>query len=298
MTTTAATAGRDPVARPTVHSTVRPTVPSTVPQTPRAPRRRVPRMGIVVGLFYAVTLLGAGGLGLLQPLLRVDPVIIELTQFGPALGVLTVFLVWRRGWRPPVAAGLTLSRPVLVRLLTVAAVATGIFAVAIGACALLGVDVDYTHPGALTHSFWVIAAAQLLGACAEESGWRCFLQPYLRTRYGVVTSGVLVGLLWGCWHVQVFAFGSAYVVAFLISAVALSVILAVLVEGTRGRNLLVAGSFHALVNLGLLLLLPEESGDLRAETIFSSACVLGALVVVGISAANGGPRTRRQERDR
>ncbi|GAA5178538.1 hypothetical protein GCM10023322_05940 [Rugosimonospora acidiphila] len=274
---TAPTADRDPVPRP----------------EPTVPARRAPRMAAVIGLYYLVTMLGAGALGLMQPLLRVDPVVIELTQFGPVLGVLAVVLVWRRGWRPPLAAGLGLSRRVLVRLLAIVAIGAGIFAATIGAYALLGADVEYTHPGALPHPFWVIAAAQLLGACAEEFGWRCFLQPYLRTRYGVMTSGTIVGVLWGLWHVQVFGYGPAYAAAFLTSAIALSVILAVVLEGARGRHLLIAGGFHALVNLGLLLLMPEETGDLRAEVLVASASVLAALVVAGARAAGGWPWTRR-----
>jgi membrane protease YdiL (CAAX protease family) len=254
-------------------------------------------MAAVIGLYYLVTMLGAGALGLVQPLLRLDPVILELTQFGPVLGVLAVLLVWRRpvrgrAWRPPLALGLGLPRQVLVRLLAVAAAGTGIFAAAIGGYALLGADVGYTRPGALPDSFWVIAAAQLLGACAEEFGWRCFLQPYLRTRYAVVASGTIVGVLWGLWHVQVFGFGPAYAAAFLISAIALSIILAVVLDGARGHHLLVAGVFHALVNLGLLLLMPEESGDLRAEVIVASACALAALAVTGACAAGRRGRGR------
>jgi membrane protease YdiL (CAAX protease family) len=274
--TTTSAAGHDPAVTP--------------------PTRRVPRMATVIGLFYAVTLLGAGGLGLVQPLLRVDPVILELAQFGPLLGVLAVLLVWRRGWRPPLAAGLALSRPVLARLLAIVVISAGIFAAAVGAYALLGVDVEYISPGALPHSLWLIAAAQLLGACAEESGWRCFLQPYLRTRYGILTSGMIVGLLWGLWHAQVFAYGPAYGGAFLISTIAISVVLAVVLEGDRGHTLLVAGSFHALINLGLLLAMPEERGDLRAETILSAACLLAALVVIGVAVASGRSRARRRRR--
>ena len=153
-------------------------------------------MAAVIGLFYAVTMVTAGLIGLGQPLLRVDPVIIELVQFAPTLGVVAVLLVWRGRWRPPLAMGVSVSRYVLIRLLTVAVLGAGIFGAVVAAYALRGADVSYTHPGTLTHSFALIAVAQFLGACGEEFGWRGFLTPYLRTRYGVLTTGTIVGLLW------------------------------------------------------------------------------------------------------
>jgi membrane protease YdiL (CAAX protease family) len=42
----------------------------------------------------------------------------------------------------------------------------------------------------------------------EEMGWTGFAIPQLRTRHSIVTTGVIVGLLWGAWHFPLFA-GSA-----------------------------------------------------------------------------------------
>ena len=39
----------------------------------------------------------------------------------------------------------------------------------------------------------------------EEMGWTGFAIPRLRMRYGFVTTGVIVGLLWGAWHYPLFA---------------------------------------------------------------------------------------------
>jgi len=41
----------------------------------------------------------------------------------------------------------------------------------------------------------------------EEMGWTGFAIPQLRTRHGVATTGVIVGLAWGMWHFPLF-FGS------------------------------------------------------------------------------------------
>ncbi len=42
----------------------------------------------------------------------------------------------------------------------------------------------------------------------EELGWTGFVTPRLRLRHGVLGTGLLMGLLWGTWHLPLFA-GSA-----------------------------------------------------------------------------------------
>jgi membrane protease YdiL (CAAX protease family) len=39
----------------------------------------------------------------------------------------------------------------------------------------------------------------------EEIGWTGFATPELRKRHGVLATGLIVGLLWGVWHVPFFA---------------------------------------------------------------------------------------------
>lgn len=41
------------------------------------------------------------------------------------------------------------------------------------------------------------------GIC-EELGWTGFVVPRMRKRYGLITTGVIVGLLWGLWHLPIF----------------------------------------------------------------------------------------------
>jgi hypothetical protein len=48
-------------------------------------------------VFYLVASVAAGALGAVQPWTHLDGQILQLTQFGPALGVLAVRLMWRGG---------------------------------------------------------------------------------------------------------------------------------------------------------------------------------------------------------
>ncbi len=224
------------------------------------------------GLFLAVAFVAAGALGAVQPATGLPEEVLQLTQFGPALGVAAV-AAWRPGQVRRLLAGRGGRGPSGAVLLSAVAVT----AVAVAGAALCGVPVAVRDPGSLAAPFGVVAAAQLLGACGEEVGWRCLLQPLLRERFGPWASSVAVGLAWGCWHVGVFTRSPAYAAGFLTATVAMSVLLGFAWERAGRWRLPVAGAFHALVNLGLLLFLDQESGATGPVLLFGAACVLVAL---------------------
>ncbi|MFE6750825.1 CPBP family intramembrane glutamic endopeptidase [Kitasatospora purpeofusca] len=236
------------------------------------------------GVFLAVAFLGAGALGAVQPATGVPTEVVQLTQFGPAAAVLAVALLWPERIRARLAGTVRAARDTawagpgrnhagLLLLLTAPLIIT----LAAGACALLDGDARLTEPRSLAHPFALIVLAQLIGACGEELGWRCYLQPLLRTRFGPLAAPVAVGLLWGAWHVQVFAQRPGYAAGFLLATVAMSVVLGLASEELRSHRLLFAGGFHTLVNLGMLLTMDEEDGTVLPMALFGGACLLAAL---------------------
>ncbi|MFJ8162196.1 CPBP family intramembrane glutamic endopeptidase [Streptomyces sp. NPDC096136] len=242
----------------------------------------------VGGVFTAVAFVAAGALGAAQPRTGIPEEVVQLTQFGPALAVGAVAVFRRRRTREllrDAAATAAGARPLGGALLLGAAGL--IVALSVLGCYAVGGEAGFTPPGSLHHSFALIAVAQLVGACGEEVGWRCFLQPLLRTRLGVLASSVTVGVLWGAWHVPVFAQAPAYAAGFLVATTAMSVLLGIALDGVGGwRRLLLAGGFHTLVNLGLLLFLDEESGAVPPMLCFGLSC----LVVAASAAAPGAGR--------
>ncbi|MFD9520918.1 CPBP family intramembrane glutamic endopeptidase [Streptomyces sp. NPDC059979] len=252
-------------------------------------QRRAPRHGWAAqaGVFLAVAFVAAGLCGALQPATGLPPEVLQLTQLGPALAVAAVALLWpgrirdrlagtlpARGSGPagrrvrPAAAGsraALLLTPVLITALSA------------GGILLLSGSLPVTSPRALAHPLALLVTAQLLGACAEEIGWRCYLQPLLRTRFGPVTSSVLVGTVWGLWHVPVLAQEPAYAAGFLTATIAMSVILGLALERVRSNRLLLAGGFHTLVNLGMLFVTDETSPAAAPMLVLGAACLAAAL---------------------
>lgn len=233
-----------------------------------------------VVVFLLGTWLGAGVLLLLQPLFGVSPDLIMLTQFGPSLGVLAVVLV-RRAQRRRTVVAVSL-RPTGMVLRRIAA-GVGILVVVLGMSAavltLIGRPVHLMAPGRLSVSLWLLAPLQFVGACGEELGWRAFLQRHLQTRWSMTVAALVVGTLWATWHVEYYGFGPVFFGAFWLSCLSMSLMMAQLVRGSGQGVLLIAGTFHWLLNLGTLMVLDVSGGDLLSMLVLAGTMTAAAAVV-------------------
>lgn len=101
----------------------------------------------------------------------------------------------------------------------------------------------------------VILVAIVISApfqAGEELGWRGYALPRLVARFGVARASILLGLIWGCWHLPQFfireadTFGQSFFV-YVAQVTALSVAMAWLWARTNG-SLLLPMLMHAAVN--------------------------------------------------
>jgi membrane protease YdiL (CAAX protease family) len=227
-----------------------------------------------VVVFYLATMAFSGILNVLQSAVGPDPDLIQLVQFAPALGVGVMFLAFRRTtrvdarFRPAkVAAG----RSALV---------VGIVVAAMLASVLVHLIAGHSwRADSLPFPVWMLVITMIVGAAGEELGWRAYLQPYLQTRFPVLGSALIVGVLWGFWHIGGFANGLAFMGLFVVMATALSVVMGVVLWRARRTNLVVATAAHAAVNLALILLFDEEGGDLFPMAVLAGVWTVTAVVV-------------------
>jgi membrane protease YdiL (CAAX protease family) len=85
-------------------------------------------------------------------------------------------------------------------------------------------------------------------APVEEFGWRGFALPLLQRRFSALGASVILGTIWGFWHLPAFfLLGPPYTLAvfpvYLIQAICLAVIMTALYNATGG-NVLIAFLFH------------------------------------------------------
>jgi membrane protease YdiL (CAAX protease family) len=145
--------------------------------------------------------------------------------------------------------------------------------------------------------------AGLAAGIFEELGWTGFAIPRLRLRYGVVVTGLIVGLLWGAWHFPLFTSSTSSA-----SAVAPVLTLAVLLFSflppfrvlmvwvyERTQSLLVAILMHASF-AGSTVVLALAAPSLPAVTYDLVLATVLWVVVAAVAVANHGHIARQSLR--
>ena len=128
-------------------------------------------------------------------------------------------------------------------------------------------------------------AAGLLGGFAEETGWTGFAAPELKPRYGFLGTGLLVGFLWGLWHIpitvwEVNASWTLFVGPLFFYAAVLPAYRVLMVwVYDRSESLLVVGLMHAsLIASTLSALQPPVQGAPLVTYYIVLAAVLWVIV--------------------
>lgn len=121
------------------------------------------------------------------------------------------------------------------------------------------------------------------GPLGEELGWRGFLQIELNKRFSLLKSSLIVGGIWGIWHLPLWFISGfqgvnllLYIAFFMIGLVAFSVIIGHIYG--RGGNLLYAILLHQMLNFSGRLLEMDELTVLGG----SSAVYLLIALVIGL----------------
>jgi len=129
----------------------------------------------------------------------------------------------------------------------------------------------------------------------EELGWTGFAQPALMRRYGVLSTGLMVGAMWGAWHFLVNVWASTSSAGTLSLPLYLSGILVGLLVGTlpafrvlmvwvydRTGSLLVAMLMHLSVTSSLIILRPPAVSGVALLTydLVLAAALWGVVAVV------------------
>lgn len=89
--------------------------------------------------------------------------------------------------------------------------------------------------------------AILIGSVAEEIGWRGFLLPNLQKRYTPFISSIIVGILWGVWHLN-FAGGIWAFILYTVTIIEMSILMSWVYNKSNGSILLMS-VWHLTINV-------------------------------------------------
>jgi uncharacterized protein len=146
----------------------------------------------------------------------------------------------------------------------------------------------------------------------EELGWTGFAVPRLRRRHGVLATGIVVGILWGAWHIlsngvwpvrttagalPIAVFLPLSILAFLVGQlVAYRVLMVWVYEHTE--SLLVAMLMHASLTASTLILVPSGIAGAALVTLSLAYAATAWAVVAVVAIAGRRPLPRQPMRRR
>jgi membrane protease YdiL (CAAX protease family) len=170
-----------------------------------------------------------------------------------------------------------------------------------------GLVLDLSHVGPIYMIIPLLIFATLThGGLGEELGWRGFLLPRLQARYSALVSSIIIGIMWGLWHLPLFLIegipfyyeiGQAYGVIPAVLGIAFfltvpwSILLTWMHNNTQGSLLLVS-VFHGAEAWKEYFLNPDILA--ASEIGFSAILTVTAIVVVLTSGAKN--LSRKHER--
>ncbi|RJP69004.1 MAG: CPBP family intramembrane metalloprotease [Candidatus Abyssobacteria bacterium SURF_17] len=136
--------------------------------------------------------------------------------------------------------------------------------------------------------WYAVIPAMLLSIVAnpapvEELGWRGFALPLLQRRFSALNASMVLGLIWGAWHLPVFfVYGAPYTPAtiplYAVQAISLSIIMTALYNATGG-NILLAFLFHWQIHDPLNI--DAFPHDVPIVTFMMAAIAIGLTIALG-----------------
>jgi membrane protease YdiL (CAAX protease family) len=253
------------------------------------------QLAIYVGLTFAIS--WTIWLGLILGSLDIQTlpgaVLNVVAIAGPSIAALVLATILGRGELRRLLAGFSLSRltvrwTVVALVLPLAMMAVAI-AVSVTALGAPSPGLTLTLAGVVLAEF--VRVLFLGGPVGEELGWRGFALPRLQQRTNALAASILLGIIWGLWHLPMYfvlGTGQSEILragaspAFAIGGfvgwtIGLSVLFTWLFNQTGG-SLLVVILFHAAVNLAAFL--PSAVGSGGAASLLN--VLITWLVAIGV----------------
>jgi membrane protease YdiL (CAAX protease family) len=150
--------------------------------------------------------------------------------------------------------------------------------------------------------------AGLMGGFLEELGWTGFVIPQFLRKSGILTTGLIVGFLWGAWHILMNIWSSGdssgalattlFLHSFIFSVGILPAYRVLMVwVYDRTRSLLVAMLMHFSLIVGNVLFVPKVIGEAPGP-IWSLMIAAALWVAVAALARSGQLEARTETKDR
>jgi membrane protease YdiL (CAAX protease family) len=140
-------------------------------------------------------------------------------------------------------------------------------------------------------------------ALGEEIGWRGYALPRLQAGRSALSASLIIGVIWALWHLPLWLTGApgrtpSLYAAFVVSTIALSVLLTWVYNSTGGSLLMVV-LIHATVNLPMTLSIAELGSRATVPLLlYFALLVVAAIVVVIVAGPKHLSRKHKKQEER
>jgi membrane protease YdiL (CAAX protease family) len=109
------------------------------------------------------------------------------------------------------------------------------------------------------------------GPIGEEFGWRGYALPKLQTKYGALTASLVLGAIWGIWHLPSFfaplgvvgalaaTLGMSFLIPYTLGTIANTIFMTWLYNKSKASALIAGIGWHAAIDFWAPILLSDSS---------------------------------------
>jgi membrane protease YdiL (CAAX protease family) len=231
-------------------------------------------MYLKIGVFVFITLIVTAVLAVLQQKINLDFEKITLPQLAPLIGFLAVVLIFKD---LIFTVNFNFNKAIGIKTLIACIIPFLLFSISFFIGKLAGINVKITEN--LPSILPIMIIGILIGAVGEEIGWRGFLQPILEKKHSIFIASIIVGTIWGLWHVGHYKNGLFFMIGFLLFTISASIIIAWLLRETQ-FNIIIAIVFHIAINLGFVVFFKNSLTDFKLMIINGIVWLIPAIALI------------------
>ncbi|MDR0603516.1 MAG: CPBP family intramembrane metalloprotease [Bacteroidales bacterium] len=147
---------------------------------------------------------------------------------------------------------------------------------------LFGMNIELDNAAQIGGSLIPLILIIIVGGIGEEIGWRSFLKTTLEKKYPVLVSSIIVGIMWGLWHIDRWNLGIIFMLVMILRTVSSSIVMALILKDTN-NNIIISTAFHGSSNIGFQIFLGTRFRETKIMLLTAVTMLVIAIVMVIIN---------------
>jgi membrane protease YdiL (CAAX protease family) len=169
-----------------------------------------------------------------------------------------------------------------------------------------GPPIDWSELDPLYSVVPLIIILTILAGMGEEFGWRGFAMPRLQARYNALVASIIIGVLWGLWHIPLFLVEGTTqydwqleaglipaVLGYMVFLIAWSIQFTWVFNNTRG-SVLLAAVLHGAGNAWIGGYIDVYRGHFGGIVAFMVVSVIVSIIIVFMAGPTNLSRTKER----